>query len=126
MVYQKKPDIDISLDNNSIFYNACICNNIRIAKWLVSINSNYKIIIEHDKIIDYYVLRSINIDPIIKIDLKTIEEEDKECPVCYENIVNIQTGCKHNFCKDCIQIVYNKNDKCPYCRNSLDLFYLIE
>lgn len=45
------------------------------------------------------------------------------CPVCYENILpesTYTTKCNHVFCKDCI--VVNNLDKCPLCRESINIY----
>ncbi len=121
-----KPEIYVPVCDNYVFYNACKYNYLELAQWLTTIVDIYKINIVDGKIVDYYVLQKIRINTSKKIDLGTIEEYKKECPICYENTVSVQTGCKHNFCKDCIQTVYNTKKNCPCCRESLNLFYLIE
>lgn len=61
------------------------------------------------------------------IKVKKTEIQNRECVICFENpdFSNlITTNCKHNFCKDCytkwetksVQINYNRNITCPYCR----------
>lgn len=44
---------------DELFNNACIQNKIDIAKWIVSYDDNYNVIIEDDKIINYYLKKSI-------------------------------------------------------------------
>ncbi len=124
-LYSIKPSINISAENHYAFRYACQKGHLEVGQFLSSINPNYKIDIIQD-IIQYHILKDIPIDFTQKIELSTINRESRECPICYENVVNIQSKCKHNFCKDCIQIYYNKNNKCPCCRNNLDLFYLIQ
>lgn len=120
-----KPLINITSENHYAFRYACQKGHLEVAKFLSSINKNYKIDISKDTI-QYYILKNIPIDFTKKIDINTIDKDSRECPICYENVVNIQTQCKHNYCKDCIQIYYNKNNNCPCCRTNLDLFYPIE
>lgn len=46
-------------------------------------------------------------------------EEDKNCPICFDEIKHsdaIETGCNHIFCRKCIKIWLEENDLCPYCR----------
>ena len=59
------------------------------------------------------------------IQKETILKEDLICPICYENPVEIQTNCKHNYCKPCIEKNNNLENLCPYCRTQLEYFYEI-
>ena len=47
---------------------------------------------------------------------------DKECIICKLNEINIQTNCKHNFCKECISVWYDQHKTCPYCRENIIAF----
>ena len=53
---------------------------------------------------------------------------DKEtCPICYDNISDIITYCKHQFCKECMTKIYQKNYNftCPICRSDKFILYNI-
>ena len=61
-----------------------------------------------------------------------IQVENKECPVCLENLQynNIQkTNCNHEFCKECLTntiksyVNRRNNAKCPLCRSNIELIY---
>jgi hypothetical protein len=48
------------------------------------------------------------------------EEREKNCPICYVNIKDTKTGCGHDFCGVCINmVIYGKNPCCPLCRVEL-------
>ena len=51
---------------------------------------------------------------INKISLFTKLNHITDCPICYEEKVNIDLRCGHTFCKDCYIRVSNK--VCPLCR----------
>ena len=45
--------------------------------------------------------------------LNTLEQ----CVICYQNLVNVETSCKHQFCMECINKINNSNKfNCPICR----------
>lgn len=53
------------------------------------------------------------------IKLLTFQEEDLECPICYDKIEqhNCQiTKCNHKFHTQCLSEWFKKNNKCPMCR----------
>ena len=61
-----------------------------------------------------------------------LQVENKECPVCLENLQynNIQkTNCNHEFCKECLTNTIKSygnrrnNAKCPLCRSNIELIY---
>jgi hypothetical protein len=81
--------------------------------------------IEDDEIVDFYVIKKLNIDTSIIIEKDSIQKDDLTCPICYENEVEIQTNCKHNYCLSCIENINNKNNVCPYCRTELKCFHQI-
>ena len=120
-----KPTIDISVKNNYAFNFCCEHRNLKTAKWLSEINPNYKLTIENDKIINFWIIKKINTDKSIIIEKESIKNEDLICPICYENEVEIQTNCKHNYCLSCIENVNYKNYVCPYCRTELKYFHQI-
>ncbi len=52
---------------------------------------------------------------------KKDDEEDKSCPICYEQLTNeneVKLNCEHKFCCECIKNSLNKciNQKCALCR----------
>ena len=63
------------------------------------------------------------------------EIKNKECPICYENIVDnlddyFKTKCNHLFHKSCLSKWFTTQEKnnnfnfsCPFCRNELDMKY---
>ena len=41
------------------------------------------------------------------------------CNICMDHNSDCLTKCQHQFCKNCLDIWYKKNNKCPYCREYL-------
>jgi len=130
-----KPEINISKNNHRALRLACDKNKIDVAQWLASINPSYII----TKLFCYpageYKIRytiALSIDKAIDttqiISLDTIDEHDKTCYICCASQVEIQTNCKHNFCKKCItkHNIKNKCTTCPFCRQTLNKFYNIQ
>ena len=56
-----------------------------------------------------------------------INKTHENCPICLENInINnnsIKLECQHRYCKTCIDNLFSSklNNKCPLCRNSIEL-----
>ena len=50
-----------------------------------------------------------------KVQLFTHLNHICECPICYEEKLNIDLACGHCFCTDCYTKIYKK--ACPICRN---------
>ena len=51
-------------------------------------------------------------------------ENNFECPVCFENIGNKNscvTSCGHKFCLNCLLQSYNSLNNCPLCRETLNV-----
>lgn len=109
-----------------VFEKTCKKGYLEISQILCSLNPKYTIVIQDNKIVSYNIFKFC-INSSLKIQLKSIDLENKTCPICYETQVNIQTNCKHNFCKDCISKYCELNNcYCPYCRIRLTDFYLIQ
>ena len=56
-------------------------------------------------------------------DIEEIEEINSGCPICYENINDINycvTSCKHKFCLKCFIKHIQIKDNCPMCRHELN------
>ena len=103
---------------------ACKNGLVEVAKWLCTLNSSYHIQIENNKITTYYIDKLLPIDNTKTILLSEIDDERRECSVCYEG-VTIQTKCGHNFCESCISKHYCISNLCPYCRKTITMFYRI-
>jgi tetratricopeptide (TPR) repeat protein len=52
-----------------------------------------------------------------KLQLFTKLNHVSECPICYEEKLNIDLTCGHCFCKDCYVKIINDELRCPICRN---------
>ena len=52
-----------------------------------------------------------------KVQLFTKLNHICECPICYEEKINIDLTCGHCFCKDCYMKIIDGAIRCPICRN---------
>ena len=154
LLYDMRPDMDVSVLNESPFINACINGHLDIVKWLLKIKYNiditarndyafitvceegrtdiatflqslmpHKYIINiSDNSIEWRVIRKL---PITGLATNIVKEST--CPICYDCVPNIITTCEHQFCKTCIEKIYNENTDiiCPICRDYNIDFYLI-
>ena len=139
---------------NSAFTSACEDGRLNICKWLRDTFKDLNIRYNNDEgfricyvngrtstalwlselIDDYYVhidkqtnrILSCKILPIISpyLTIRLEKQEEKECPICYEDEVEVQTNCGHNYCKKCI--IKTELSSCPYCRQEINGLYLIK
>jgi hypothetical protein len=46
-----------------------------------------------------------------------------ECPICLDDNLSVlkknRLGCSHEFCIDCVKMLYNSNMKCPICKTKI-------
>lgn len=119
-----KPTIDISAENDNAFRYACYYRHLNVAQWFISLLPyKYNVVIENNKIVAYNVRQHLPLTNKF-VSLYYSSNEDIICSICYDDnkIIEIQTNCKHNFCKDCINTYYLNSIykfnlcKCPYCR----------
>lgn len=56
-------------------------------------------------------------------ELINIENENKDCPICWDKITDdyIILDCSHIYHTDCINQWLIKKDTCPYCRNQISI-----
>jgi ankyrin repeat protein len=120
-----KPDINISIKDNYAFCYACENDHLELAKWFTQLDYKYCIEIDEDddKIVSYYISKSLPMVNNVNINMDTIHE--KICPICYEATVLVQTNCFHNYCLECLTTHYNTNNTCPYCRRTITHCYNI-
>ena len=89
-----------------------------MAKFLVNLNSNYKIFIEDNLIKSWYIINKLYVS-------KFKEIIKKKCIICYEksDLISI---CNHDYCLNCINILHKMNfTRCAYCRGTLNDLYSI-
>jgi hypothetical protein len=150
-LYQIKPDINISADNDEAFRYACKSDHIVMAKWLYEIKPDINISADNDEAFRFVCLhghlnmaqwlcdllpskyhieilndRIINcqINPISIDKSKNIHiNELIKCPICDESNINVQTSCAHSYCLDCIGKWYKNHQKCPLCRQQITHIY---
>jgi hypothetical protein len=98
--------------NNSYFIERCLNYDLVILDWLCELFPNYSYCIV-DGVLEY------------KIDLYKVltHIEKKECCICLETNSNSMTLCKHDFCYNCINEWYKKNNSCPMCREKMEEVY---
>jgi len=69
-----------------------------------------------------------NVVDIVVVD----DDDDKECSICLENVIEKVLSCTHGFCNQCIDqwcSIKNDNSDCPLCRykiNNQEDNYIIE
>ena len=143
-----KPDIDISTDNEYAFSYACHQGHLKIVKWLLKIKPNIDVTIDdcwafewacknnHVEVCKFlyslmpcrYILRLRKNKIVkwhIKETLKILEGvtvlQIENCPICHYERSNIITKCNHQYCYECLNIMFSStNDlKCPLCRNDI-------
>lgn len=57
---------------------------------------------------------------LLKLSKLTLEELNlSECPICYDEIADSTTACKHTFCCSCLEQRIKDKPECPICRTSL-------
>lgn len=119
----------IKNDIYKFFYQACRTGDKDMAEWICTINNNYKIIYENNKMIPYV----LNIKTIISENLNNLEKLERlfenanikkvidDCMVCFnnENEYWIKLECNHEICAEC----FTKIEQCPYrCNNVINLY----
>jgi hypothetical protein len=81
---------------------------------LVQLNPDIYSIEVNDEIITPIIKKQLNIVGIIE------KRETSICSICSEIQAEIETPCKHSFCKKCITIWIEMGKMiCPYCRQSM-------
>jgi len=56
------------------------------------------------------------------LNLHPLNLEALDCPLCHSLLYEpITTSCGHSFCKDCILRAMDHDNKCPMCRNILNI-----
>jgi hypothetical protein len=64
------------------------------------------------------------------VDISTLDEDKKTCPICYEAFGPsndpCQTLCEHTFCSDCIRKWIRTGLMCPMCRRDFVDLYVVE
>ena len=110
-------EINFDYNNHEAIKSAIRDKQYKVIKLLCLKNENYFYIEKNNKIINYYIIEKININKDIIPDI---------CCICYEKS-NIITNCKHQYCLNCIHILYSKNMyKCCYCRQNITKLYNIK
>jgi hypothetical protein len=127
---EKFGPVDIYKENHFLFNIICQNQVVDIAILLDKYYPQYIVEIDYDVdndpyIENYYVKRYWQ-KPTENIVKREDCDINEECPICYCNIPNIMTDCKHFFCNDCISVHYERNgDSCPLCRSNVNDYYSI-
>ena len=97
-----------------------------IIDWIMKIEPE-RYIIEYDEEYEEIIKFEINKKLMIKENRQIIENDIKECPICYDKICEIITCCDHQYCYHCFNEYYKKNSNicCPYCRKEEIKLYTI-
>jgi hypothetical protein len=107
--------IDFMVGTFDAFFNRSHFNrshSINYTNTNTNTNNNLKIVIN---------LTETKKDDENNNDTEKDDEEDKSCPICYEQLTNeneVKLNCEHKFCCECIKNSLNKciNQKCALCR----------
>lgn len=115
-------DLDITYNNHQAFRLCYVNGRTSTALWLSELIDDYYVHIDKqtNRILSCKILPIISPYHTIRLE----EQEEKECPICYEDEVEVQTNCGHNFCKKCI--IKTELSSCPYCRQEMNGLYLIK
>jgi hypothetical protein len=102
--------IDFMVGTLNAFFNRSY--SINYTNTNTNTNNNLKIVIN---------LTETKKDDENNNDAEKDDEEDKSCPICYEQLTNeneVKLNCEHKFCCECIKNSLNKciNQKCALCR----------
>jgi len=122
---EKKPDIDMTFNNNKAFYKVSNYENIdyNLIKLFLDKNPTMIETIDSYKInlqVKEYILSLGYTLPLKWIDIIKNSNNLIECPICSEQKNEyIETPCNHKFCKGCIERWISTNNKCPYCRSKI-------
>lgn len=115
-------DLNIRYNNDEAFRICYVNGRTSTALWLSELIDDYYVHIDKqtNRILSCKILPIISPYHTIRLE----EQEEKECPICYEDEVEVQTNCGHNFCKKCI--IKTELSSCPYCRQEINGLYLIK
>lgn len=84
--------------------------------------------IEFEDDVPYYPVKKM---VTLSVDTANIEEamllgiEPTECPICYDNVCDVTTGCGHGFCRVCVEtqfiasIYTPTHPSCALCRQEM-------
>jgi hypothetical protein len=117
-LFQIKPTIDISAENEFAFRHACYYGHLQVAQWLVLLNpTKYKIKVsdDDDGNIVYEITKELNIRGMKEV------SEWEVCPICCEANADIITECNHSYCETCIRgwLLDTTHSSCPTCRSEI-------
>jgi len=128
-LFELYPDIDISYNNDELFFDCCENENEEMINWLMEIKPDYyyynRTVYVDDseysdsdsddsEYIEYGIIQKLHYEKEIKY-VETINE----CTICLNSNSNIISKCNHQFCKDCIVKWYEKHNCCPLCKQDL-------
>ena len=123
----KKKNINISIFDDFVFFQVCKNNYVNIANYLKTLKNNY---FEFDIVNNSnnnFIIKNYKVNRNLIIEKTMIVNDKETCPICYDNISDIITYCKHQFCKECMIKIYQKNYNftCPICRSDKFILYNI-
>ena len=147
-LFEIKPDINISIDNEYAFRYSCNYGHLEVAKWLLEIKPDINISIFNDWVFRHACLNkcaqiaewlaSLNPDKYIIlnhdeyeikyeinyiiININKVEEASEfiECAICLNANSDLISTCNHKYCTECIKNCFKlKIYKCGICRCDL-------
>ena len=124
-LYNTFGDIDITVDNDYCFINACKNEYIDICYWIMELlPDRYSLTYN----VDEDTIESYNINKVLVITETKQHDTKDECFICVENESNVISSCNHQYCFTCIEKLYKMSTSlsCPYCRTEkITLFNMI-
>lgn len=99
-------EIDITYNDDQGFRSACQKNRVMVARYLVKLNPDYKIVVEKRKIIEYHIFTK----PLLIPNKITLSEEEKKniyCLYCHD-----QEDLKEMFTFNCSKVKHYMHLKC--------------
>jgi len=148
-LYSTHPGINISINDEYAFRNACCSGYLEIAQWLLEIKPDLRITANNDEAfrnacmsrkheVAKWLTTVSSRYKIIKINkmghiyykimlpmsnqMYICEGPATQCPICYEKDCDVRTECNHSYCMDCID---KWRQHCPMCRKPIQQLHRI-
>jgi ankyrin repeat protein len=118
LLTRQNNNIDINKNNSMLFRKACFSNNVNVAKTLCKYDENYVVEITNNVIIHWHVKETF--------EMKKINKDIEECPICMDTNSEIITECNHQLCSHCYYKMKTTTNICHICRHNITKYFSIE
>jgi len=113
-----------------LFLFSCKRKYLNLARYISSLSSRLRLDIQEDTIVEYKILNifdaylNTNDESEILTEFNKIKkiEDNEDCPICKYRVCNIEIGCRHKFCMNCLMLYFSikttnqQSLNCPICR----------